>query len=80
MRKISIKFSLTTEDPNTRFQKKITKRKIKGITRGPKDYVTNMELLRGYLKTLNININNTEIMTRILSNKPKAYKISCKIW
>ena len=71
--KISIKFDATTGYYKTRIFNKYTKRKILNVTRDPEYWITELELLRGELRKLNVNIYDTEMTTHISSNLPESY-------
>ena len=51
----------------------MAKWKIDDITRNPKEWITEIKLIRGDLKKLDWHIDDSEMMTHILSNLPEEY-------
>ena len=68
------KFEPTTGDSNTRLQKKFDKYELYSVTRNPKEGITELKILRGYLWKLNVQFGDIEMMTHILSNFHEAYE------
>ena len=54
---------------------KIAKIELEDITRDPKEWNTELELLWGDLQELDAKIDDMEIMTYIIPNLPQACKI-----
>ena len=69
--KLSIKFDQTKGDYKTRLHNKFAKCKLYGLTKNPEEWITKLELFRGYLQKLDMQTDNSEIMTHILSNLPE---------
>ena len=78
-KKVSRKFEPNTEASKTRLRKKFAKFKLYDITRNPEEWVTELDLLRGDLQKLYVHIDNSEIMTHILSNLPEEYQTAVEI-
>ena len=57
----------------------IDKCKIDYVTRKQNEWITKIELLRGDLQKLDIQIDNPEIMSHILSNLPEEYQTIVEI-
>ena len=72
--KLSGKFEPTTGDSKTRLLKKLAKYELNDITRNPKEWITDIELLRVYLQKLDIHIDDSEMMTHILLELPEEYQ------
>ena len=63
-----------TVSSNTRLQNKFAKCELDDVTRDPEEWITDLELFRGYLLKLGVIIDDVEMMTQILSNLPEEYK------
>ena len=74
MRGLSSKFEPITGVFKKILQKKPSKIGLDYETRNPKDWMTKLELLRGDIQNLNIDIYNREVITHILSNLPESYE------
>ena len=64
--KLSRNFDPNTGSSNTRLRRKFYKCKLDCVTRNPKEWITNNKPLRGDIRNLNVHIDNSEMMTRIL--------------
>ena len=73
------KFKPTTGDSKKILGKKFDKCKIYYVTRKHNEWITKIELLRGDLQKLDIQIDNPEIMSHILSNLPEEYQTIVEI-
>ena len=67
---LSRKFEPTTGASKTRLRKKFSKYELYEVTRNPEEWITKLELLRGYLQKLDVHIDESEMITHILSNLP----------
>ena len=65
--KLSRKFDPTTGASKTMLHKKFSKY----VTIKPKEWITEIEILRGDLRKLDVQIDYSEMMTLILSNLPE---------
>ena len=45
----------------------------------PEEWITDIELIRRYLQEPEVHINNSEIMTHILSDLPEEYQTIVKV-
>ena len=72
--KISRIFYPTTGTSKTRLRKKFAKCELYDATRDPKEWITELKILRGYLWKLNVQFGDIEMMTHILSNFHEAYE------
>ena len=70
--KLTTKFYPTTRDYITRLRKKFAERELDNTTKNPKEWIAKLELIRGYLRNMDVYIDDTEIMTNILSNYMEA--------
>ena len=77
--KISRIFETTTGAFKTRPFRKFSKSKLYYITRNPEEWITELKLLKEYLRKLEVHIDNSEIMTHILSNLPGEYQTLVEI-
>ena len=64
----------TTGDSNTIICKKFTKCELEVVARNPEEWLTELELLRGYLQKCDVHLDDSKNMTHILSNLPKEYQ------
>ena len=72
--KLSRKFDPTTGYFKKILRNKISKCKLDDVTRNPEEWITQLELLRGDLRKLDVKIDGSEMMTHILSNLPEEYQ------
>ena len=70
---ISRKFEPTTGTSKTKLRKIYAMCKLDDVTRDPKEWITEIELFRVDLQNLDVHIDDSEMMTHILSNLPEAY-------
>ena len=68
------KFEPTIVSSKTRLCNKCSKWELDDITRNPKEFITNLRVLRGDLRKLDVQIDDSEVMTHILSNLPEEYQ------
>ena len=71
--KFSRKIDPTTEAYKTILQNELLLFKLDDISRYPKDWITEIKLLRRHLQKLNVYIYNTKTMTYILLNWTEAW-------
>ena len=71
--KLSKKYEPTKGASKTRLDKKFAKWKLDGVTRDSKDWNNKLKLLRLDLRKSNVHIDNTQMMTHILSKSPEVY-------
>ena len=74
MDKLSIKFEPTTGDSKKILHKKFSKYKLYDVTRNPKERITKLELILQDLQKSDVHIDNSEMMTNIISNLPEEYQ------
>ena len=60
-------------------RKYFSKWKIDDVTRNTEEWITDIKLLRGYLQKLYVQIDDSEMMTHILSNLPEECQIILEI-
>ena len=77
--KLSIKFEPNTGSYKTTLCEKFAKYKLENVTINTEEWITELELLRVYLQKLNVRIDDSEIMTHILSNLPEEYQTIVEI-
>ena len=68
------KISASHKDFKERLWKKFSISQLKDVTRDPKDYIADLELLMGDLWKLNANIDDIDMMAHIQENLLEAYK------
>ena len=68
--KLSRKFDSTTVASNSILREKFSKCKLDNVTRYPKEWITELKPYRGDLHKFNSHIDDTEMMSHILSNVP----------
>ena len=78
--KLSKKFKSTTEASKTRLQKKFSNSDLKDITSEPKNWITDLELLRDNLKNLTCKLMAQRLRCKFHSTYLKHMKTSLKIW
>ena len=74
MEKLSRKIEPTTGDSKTRLHKKFAKYKLDNVTRNPKEWIIELELPRGNLQKLDADIDDSEMITHVLSNLPEEFQ------
>ena len=76
---LSRTFDPTTGAYNTIVSKKFDKCELYDVTINPKEWITDIELLREYLQIPEVRIDNPEIMPYILLNLPEEYQTIVEI-
>ena len=69
--KLSRKIEPTTGASKTRLRKKFSKYELYGVTINPKEWITELEIFRGDLQKLNVHIDDSEMISSVLSNLPE---------
>ena len=69
--KLSRKFEPTTGASKTTLRNKFYKCELDDVTRNPKEWITDIELLIVDLQNSDVHIDDSEMMTQILSNLPE---------
>ena len=64
--KLSRKIDPTTGASKTILQKKFAKCEFDDVTRNPKQWITKLKLIRGYLEKLDVHIDDSAMMTHII--------------
>ena len=64
----------TTRDSKKLLWKKFSKYGLDNVTRYPKDWIAELEILRKYLQKIYLHIDNTKTTMNIWSNLPESNK------
>ena len=77
--KLSRNFEPTAGASKTKLRKKISKCKLDDVTINPKELINNVKLLRGDSQKIDVHIDDSVMMTHILSNFPEEYQTIVEI-
>ena len=62
-----------TGESKTRLHKQFSKSELHDVTSDPEDWIPELYYLRGKLKKLGVVIDDTEIITHVLSKIPEEF-------
>ena len=71
---VTFKFFSITGDSRTRVCNELSKCKIYDLTRNSEEWTTKLKLLIGDLQNMSVQIDDSEMITHILSNLPEKYQ------
>ena len=74
MEKVKIEIPVNDRSVQYKIIQKLLKSALYDVTKDQEYWITNIELLRGDLKKLGVNIDDVEVMNHIMSNLSKQHK------